>query len=137
MGEVANREPAPALKRILMVEDESDIQAIASLALEAVGGFEVAVCSSGYEAIERAPAFLPDLLLLDVMMPGLDGLATLGALRGLAATAQTPVIFMTANNQPHEMEHYAELGALGVVSKPFDPMTLASTIELIWNNHHV
>jgi len=127
----------PALHRILMVEDESDIQAVASLALEAVGGFEVEVCSSGAEAIVCAPRIEPDLLLLDVMMPEMDGPSTLQALRQLPQTAQTPVIFMTAKVQPQEVAYYKELGAIGVVSKPFDPMTLAATINDIWTNHHV
>lgn len=127
----------PVLQRILMVEDEADIQVVASLALEAVGGFEVEVCSSGAEAIERAPQFAPDLLLLDVMMPEMDGPSTLQALRQLPQTAHTPVVFMTAKVQPQEVAYYKELGAVGVVSKPFDPMTLAATINDIWNNHYV
>lgn len=127
----------PVLARILMVEDEEDIQTVASLALEAVGGFEVEVCSSGMEAIERAPQFKPDLLLLDVMMPEMDGPDTLKALQQLPETAQTPAIFMTAKVQPQEVAHYKELGAIGVVSKPFDPMSLAATINDIWTSHHV
>lgn len=127
----------PDLKRILMVEDEVDIQNIVSLTLEAVGGFEVEVCGSGAQAVERAPVFRPDLLLMDVMMPEMDGIMTLSALRKLPQTALTPVIFLTANVQPKEIEHYKELGALGVVSKPFDPLTLAATISEIWTNHHV
>jgi CheY-like chemotaxis protein len=127
----------PVLRRILMVEDEEDIQVVASLALEAVGGYEVQVCSSGMEAIAQAPQIEPDLLLLDVMMPEMDGPSTLRALRQLPGTAHTPVIFMTAKVQPQEVAHYKELGAIGVVSKPFDPMTLAATINDIWTNHHV
>ena len=136
MFDIASEAPA-VLKRILMVEDGGDIRAIARLALEAIGGFEVAVCSAVSEAIARAPAFDPDLLLLDVMMPEMDGPSTLAALRQLSQTIKTPVIFMTANVQPHELAHYKELGAIGVVSKPFDPMTLATTVNDIWTNHHV
>lgn len=121
-----------ALKRILFVEDEGDIQTVAQLALEAVGGFTVSICSSGGEAMQRIAAFAPDLILLDVMMPGMDGPATLLALRNLPAGAATPVIFMTAKVQPDERAHYRELGALGVIPKPFDPMTLSSTIRSIW-----
>jgi two-component system, OmpR family, response regulator len=125
-----------SLNRILLVEDEVDIQAVARLALEAVGGFTVAICGSGSEAIQTAPAFAPDLILLDVMMPGIDGPGTLKALREIPAVADTPIIFMTAKVQPNEKAHYKELGALGLVAKPFDPMTLSTTIRSIWSGHH-
>lgn len=124
------------LTRILMVEDDLDIQAVAQLALEAVGGFTVTMCSSGGAAINVAPGFNPDLVLLDVMMPGMDGPSTLKALRALPQTAGTPVIFMTAKAQRYEVEHYIALGALGVITKPFDPMTLAATINTLWNQHN-
>jgi two-component system OmpR family response regulator len=120
------------LNRILLVEDESDIQAVARLALEAVGGFTVKICCSGNEALQEAPIFEPDLILLDVMMPVMDGPSTLKALRQLPLTAETPVIFMTAKVQPQERRYYEELGAIGVIPKPFDPMTLSSTIQTIW-----
>lgn len=125
------------LHRILMVEDDEDIQVVARLALEAQGGFLVEICSSGAEAIARAPHFEPDLILLDVMMPEMDGLSTLQALRQLPHTARTPIIFMTAKVQPQEVAYYKEQGAAGIVSKPFDPMTLAATINDIWTNYHV
>ncbi|MBA3946583.1 MAG: response regulator [Herpetosiphonaceae bacterium] len=123
------------LSRILMVEDESDIQTVAKLALELVGGFCVEVCASGSEALTTAPTFAPDLILLDVMMPGMDGVTTLKALRALPALTTTPVIFMTAKVQPHEVAHYKALGALDVVAKPFDPMTLSKTITSIWHRN--
>jgi two-component system OmpR family response regulator len=125
------------LTRILMVEDEADIQVVARLALEAVGGFMVDVCSSGQEAIDRAPAFGPDLILLDVMMPGMDGPTTLRALRETPATAAVPVVFMTAKVQPHEVAGFRALGALGIIAKPFDPMTLPTTILDIWSERRV
>lgn len=121
------------LKRILYVEDERDIQAVARIALETVGGFTLEVCSSGREALEKAEAFGPDLLLLDVMMPEMDGPSTLAALRSLPATAEVPAVFMTAKVQPSEVRQYKELGALDVIAKPFDPMMLASVILEIWN----
>lgn len=124
------------LTRILMVEDEPDIQMVARLALEAVGGFTVGICSSGSEAIQTAPAFDPDLILLDVMMPGMDGLSTFKALREIPQTVDTPVIFMTAKVQGHEVTHYKEFGALAVISKPFNPMTLSETVNAIWRQHH-
>jgi two-component system OmpR family response regulator len=127
---------ARPLQRILYIEDETDIQAVAKLALEAVGGFEVEVCNSGAEALAHAPVFAPDLILLDVMMPGMDGPATLSALRTLPQTAHTPVIFMTAKVQKNEIEDYKKLGAIDVIPKPFDPMTLAELVREIWTRHH-
>lgn len=124
------------LKRILYVEDEPDIQAVAKLALEMVGGFTLEVCSSGREALEKAPGFAPQLILLDVMMPGMDGPETLKALRGTADFAETPVIFMTAKVQSSEVALYKELGAADVIPKPFDPMTLSATIQSIWAHCH-
>jgi two-component system, OmpR family, response regulator len=124
--------PAP-LNRILYVEDEPDIRFVAEMALQAVGGFTVTSCASGEEALRAAPDARADLLLLDVMMPGMDGPGTLKALRALAATAHTPVIFMTAKVQAAEVATYKALGALEVIAKPFDPMTLAARIQQIWD----
>ena len=126
-----------ALKRIMMIEDDPDIQAVARLALETLGGFTVEVCSRGQEALETAPAFGPDLILLDVMMPGMDGPTTLERLRALPQTAMVPIVFMTAKVMPHEIEYYKTLGALDVIRKPFDPMTLSATLNAIWNQHCV
>ena len=120
------------LTRILYVEDEPDIRAIAQMALEAVGGFTVIACASGSEALSNAPGASADLLLLDVMMPGMDGPSTLKALRELPATANTPVIFMTAKVQAAEVAQYRELGAIDVIHKPFDPMELSAQISRIW-----
>lgn len=122
------------LKRILMVEDEPDIQTIARLALEAVGGFQVEICDSGNRALEVAPNWKPDLIMLDVMMPGIDGPTTLQRLREIPELKQTPVIFMTAKVQPQEVAGYKDMGALDVVAKPFDPMTLAEKIKSIWED---
>jgi CheY-like chemotaxis protein len=123
---------AEKLTRILYVEDEPDIQVVARLALEAVGGFTVEVCSSGREALEKFAAFRPQLVLLDVMMPDMDGPTTLGKLRELPDFGATPVIFMTAKVQPQEVASYKQLGAKDVIAKPFDPMSLASTVKGIW-----
>lgn len=127
---------AEKLVRILYVEDEPDIQAVARLALEMVGGFTLEVCGSGAEALEKAVAFKPQLILSDVMMPGMDGPTTLVKLRELAQTATTPAVFMTAKVQPNEIAQYKELGAVDVIAKPFDPMTLASKVEEIWERYH-
>lgn len=120
------------LKKILYVEDEPDIRTIAAMALESLGGFELACCSSGQEALDKAPEFEPDLILLDVMMPGMNGPSTLQALRALPGLASTPVIFMTAKVQPQELAEYRALGALDVIHKPFDPMLLAEHVREIW-----
>ena len=120
------------LKRILYVEDEASIRTIAVTVLEALGGFAVITCASGKQALEAAPGANADLILLDVMMPEMDGPATLKALREIPQTAQTPVIFMTAKVQVGEIAHYKSLGAVDVIAKPFDPMTLSAQIKEIW-----
>jgi two-component system, OmpR family, response regulator len=121
------------LQRILLVEDDPDIQTVARMALEAVGGFRVLACSSGQEALEKLAEFPPDLVLLDVMMPGMDGPATLEALRHLPEAASIPVVFMTAKVQTQEVALYRELGAVDVIAKPFDPMSLPETVRSIWS----
>lgn len=120
------------LSRILYVEDEPDIQAVAKLALEAVGGFTLEVCSSGKEALAKAEAFAPQLMLLDVMMPEMDGPTAMKRLHEIPALADVPVVFMTAKVQPQEVKEYKAMGAIEVIAKPFDPMTLASDINDIW-----
>ncbi len=122
------------LQKILYVEDEADIQKIAKLALETVGGYEVLICASGAEALEKAPDFEPDILLLDVMMPGMDGPDTLAALWKIDVLKRAPAIFLTAKAMPSEVERYKEMGALGVIAKPFDPMALAGNVKTIWEN---
>ena len=127
--------PDRPLKRILLIEDDPDIQTITSLSLGAFGGYEVLVCASAAEALDRAAAFAPDLLLLDVMMPGTDGIQALQALRQLPQTAQTPVVFLTARVMPSEVARYQELGSLGLIRKPFEPMALVETIGQIWSRY--
>ena len=120
------------LQRILYVEDDPDIQAIAVMVLETIHGFTLEVCSSGNEALQKAEAFNPDLILLDVMMPNMDGPETLERLREFPTLAVTPVVFMTAKVQPQEVQAYLDLGAVGVIAKPFDPMILADQLREIW-----
>jgi CheY-like chemotaxis protein len=127
--------PRRTLTRILLVEDDPDIQTVTSLALSGFGGFEVRVCGSAREAVDSAAEFGPDLILLDVMMPGMDGLEALMALRAISATAEVPVVFLTARVQPHEVQRYRELGSLAVIPKPFEPTALADTIRAIWEAH--
>ncbi len=120
------------LETILYVEDDPDIQQVALLALEYVGGFSVSLASSGSEALTLAPESQPDMILLDMMMPGMDGLATLEGLRSSQATDAIPVVFMTAKVQGQEIEHYLKAGAVGVIAKPFDPMKLAEQVREFW-----
>ena len=124
------------LQRVLYVEDEPDIQAVAQVALEVVGGLVIRICSSGEEALREAVEFAPDMILLDVMMPGMDGPSTLKALQALPALAGIPVAFMTAKVQPSEVAHYTSLGALDVIAKPFDPMALATQVRRVWERRH-
>ena len=114
--------------RILYVEDEEDIRLVAEFALEDEG-FEILFCASGDQALSQAVLFGPDLILLDVMMPGMDGPETLKGLRELPGLESTPVAFLTAKVQPNEIEEFMALGALEVIAKPFDPMTLPDQIR--------
>lgn len=122
--------------RILVVEDDTDIRAIAQMALEGIGHHVVRCVDSGREALAQAPTFAPDLILLDVMMPAMDGPETLHALRRVPTLAATPTVFLTAKTHSSDIEYLRGLGAAAVIVKPFDPMTLSATIEGIWANQH-
>lgn len=119
------------MTRVLLVDDEPDICEVAALSLELNAEFEVRTCLSGEAALGDAAAWRPDLILLDVMMPRMDGLATLRALRADPATARIPVIFVTARSQANEFAFCGEPGVLGVIVKPFDPMKLARDIRVL------
>jgi two-component system, OmpR family, response regulator len=119
------------LERILYVEDDPDVRDIGAIVLE-MAGFEIRVCASGAQAVAAAGTFAADLVLLDVMMPGLDGPATLARLRAIPATAATPVVFLTAKAQPREVAALRALGAADVLAKPFDPSTLGETLRRIY-----
>ncbi|KAA3624315.1 MAG: response regulator, partial [Proteobacteria bacterium] len=120
------------LKRVLVVEDDPDIRAVVQLTLETVGQFDVCICASGAEALAQAEAFSPQLIMLDVMMPEMDGPTTLKKLREKLPDLDVPVAFMTAKVQPQELQVYRELGVVDIVAKPFDPMTLPDRIREIW-----
>ena len=126
----------PTLERILYAEDDPDIQQVALLALEMVGGFTLKTCNSGLEAVTEIDAFKPQLLLFDVMMPNMDGPSALKKIREMDDYKSTPAIFMTAKVQPNEVQEYLDMGAVDVVAKPFDPMTLAEQIQDIWTKAH-
>lgn len=121
------------LQRILYVEDDADILAIGQLALEQVAGFEVCACESGARALAAAADFKPQIMLLDVMLPDMDGLAILAALRRIPETADTLAIFMTAKLHAEDRQVYCEAGVDNVIAKPFDPMTLGDEIRAIWD----
>lgn len=115
--------------RVLHVDDEPDIREVVQLSLSLDPDLNVRSCPSGRDALTQAADWSPDLILLDVMMPNMDGPTTLGRLRQSPSTAGIPVVFMTARAQPRELEHFVSLGAEGVIAKPFDPMTLAASVR--------
>jgi CheY-like chemotaxis protein len=115
--------------RILYVDDEADIREVAVMSLELDPGFEVRACASGVEAIPAAAAWKPHLILLDVMMPMMDGPTTFARLRDQPETRDIPVLFITARTQTQEVAAFRALGARGVIAKPFDPMSLAATVR--------
>ena len=113
----------PDTHKIMYVEDEPDIQTIARIALEQIGGFDLLVCSSGQTALDQVSDFAPDIILLDVMMPEMDGIETFRHLKTLTARVQT-----------HEIKEYIDLGAVDVIAKPFSPITLAEQVKTIIQN---
>jgi CheY-like chemotaxis protein len=115
--------------RVLHIDDEPDIREIVAASLGLEPEFAVRGCGSGADGIAAAAEWRPDLILLDIMMPVMDGPTTLGHLRENPQTAGIPVVFLTARVQTRELEHFKSLGAVGVITKPFDPMTLAASVR--------
>ena len=115
-------------RRILIVDDEDDIREVAQVSLELVGHYEVLTASCGRDGVDSARTGRPDAILLDVMMPDLDGPATLAALRADPATRDIPVLFLTAKTAAAERTRLAELGVAGILTKPFDPLKLAAQV---------
>ena len=115
----------------LLVDDDDDIREVGKIAMEDFGGFRALLASSGTQALELAREHRPDVILLDVMMPGLDGPATLSRLRADPEVASIPVIFLTAKVQRSEVQRYLEIGAIGVIAKPFDPTTLPDEVRAL------
>jgi CheY-like chemotaxis protein len=115
--------------RVLQIDDEPDILEIVAASLSLDPEFEVRGCGSGADGLAAAGQWRPDLILLDVMMPVMDGTATLRHLQEDPRTAGIPVVFMTARAQTRELDHFKSLGAAGVIVKPFDPMTLAAALR--------
>ncbi len=123
------------LTKIMLVEDEQDIQTIAKFSLERIGHFSVCYCSSGKEALASFEEFQPQIVLLDMMMPEMDGMMTLDELNKLPQIKNTLVIFMTAKVQPSEIQEYIAKGAVDVISKPFNPKELPDKLNAIWLNN--
>ena len=120
------------LKTILYVDDEPDIREVVQMSLSLVEGLDVQVCESGERALQWMPQLQPDLVLLDVMMPGMDGPSTLQKMRTIPTLAKIPVVFMTAKAMPQEVARFRELGAVSVIAKPFDPIQLGNQVVAVW-----
>ena len=118
-------------RRVLVVDDDELLREVAQAALELVGGWEVRTASSGPEAQQQALREHPDVILLDVMMPGVDGPSTVLALRADPATRDIPIIFLTAKVPSEDLGEWRELGLAGVIPKPFDPLTLATDMAAL------
>lgn len=120
------------LKTILYVDDEPDIREVVQMSLSLVEGLDVQTCESGERALQLLPQLNPDLVLLDVMMPGMDGPSTLQKMRTVPGLEKIPVVFMTAKAMPQEVARFRELGAVSVIPKPFDPIQLGKQVIAIW-----
>jgi CheY-like chemotaxis protein len=122
-------------RKILIIDDEDDIREVAALSLESIAGWEVVTASSGAQGLARAIEHSPDAILLDVMMPGMDGPTTFRELRKNSATDKIPVLLLTAKVQSSDQRRFADLGVESVLFKPFDPLTLAEQISAVlgWN----
>lgn len=120
------------LKRILYIDDDEDILIIAKLALEKIGGFCVQTYKDGTEIVSYAEKFKPDVILLDVMMPVINGSSALELIKKNDSLKDIPVIFMTAKERSGELSHYLSTGVAGIIPKPFDPMSLSNEISILW-----
>jgi two-component system, OmpR family, response regulator len=127
----------PSLTKILYVEDEEYLQKIARMALERVGNFTVEICGTGAEALERLDEFNPDMILLDVRLPVMNGPEVLQAIRLRPAFEKTPAVFITASVMAEDIESYRGEDVSDIISKPFDPMTLSEQLQAIWDRHHL
>jgi len=123
------------MRRVLVIDDEEDIREVARLSLELVGHYQVLTASCGRDGLDYARSHRPDAILLDVMMPDMDGPAALTALRADPSTRDIPVLFLTAKTQQAERKRLAALGAAGILTKPFDPLKLSADIASVlhWN----
>ena len=123
------------LQKIIYIDDQMDILLVAEYALTEIGGFDVLICDSGAKALGEIEQYKPDLIVLDVMMPELDGPDTLFKIRDIDLFKSTPVIFITAKAFPNEIAELklCDRGVIDVIPKPFDPITISQTIQSIWD----
>jgi CheY-like chemotaxis protein len=126
----------PALKVLLYVDDDADIREIVQMSLSLDGQMSVHVADGGERALTKMRAEQPDLVMLDVMMPGMDGPTVLARMRDDDDLRHIPVIFMTAKANPQEVARFRDLSAIGVIAKPFDPMALGGQVKALWKSHH-
>ncbi|WP_313433414.1 response regulator [Stutzerimonas nitrititolerans] len=124
------------LKRILHIEDVPSIQIVTRIALERIGGFEVLSCASAQAALAEVRAFAPDLILLDVMLPQMDGIELLCQLAGLVDLQQTPVVLLTGHLERERLAELQQMGVRDVLQKPFDPLQLTAQLRAVWEAEH-
>ena len=124
-----------ALQRILHAEDDFDIQFLLRLTFDAFPQFDYQCCNNGQELLDQLETFQPDLIVLDMMMPKLNGLQTLEKLKNNPETQSIPVIFLTAKIQPEEVNHYEAMGAFAILFKPLEITTLPTQLEELWQKH--
>lgn len=122
-----------ALRRVMLVEDDPDIATLARIALEDFAGLEFVHCPNGNAALTAVEDVKPDLIILDYRMPGMNGAEVLKALRSREDTREIPIVFMTASLMPQHVHRLLDLGALAVLPKPFDPLTLGEEVQRIWD----
>lgn len=125
-----------SLERVLYIEDEEDIRIVADIALKTIGGLDTRCCASGPEGLATLETFQAQLILLDVMMPGMDGPSVLSEIRNNEQYQNTPIVFITAKVQADEVDQLLSLGANAVISKPFEPMDMAQKLKDIWEDFH-
>ncbi len=123
------------MKRILCIDDDPDILAIAKVSLEAQGRYEVTLCTDSRQAVKTAREAKPNLILLDMMMPEMDGISVIKALQLDRATRDIPVMFMTAKTKDSDISIYMDMGATGVIAKPFDAVDLPQQVDLMFGYH--
>ena len=131
MGMSKSQPSAAPIRKVLLVDDEPDLRAMGEMCLRAHGGWSVRTAASGHEALQMARAERPDIILLDVIMPDMDGQTTLARLRAQEAGQSVPVVFVTALAQEREIRSYLAAGAAGVINKPYDPMTFSTEVARI------
>jgi two-component system, OmpR family, response regulator len=124
------------LKHVLYVDDDADIREIVQMSLSLDGQLSVNLCDGGERALVKMRDAPPDLVMLDVMMPGMDGPSLLARMRADEALKHIPVIFMTAKASASEVARFRDLSAIGVIAKPFDPMALGRQVKALWDSHH-